>query len=287
MALELDRMALDDIGTNPARLAEAIHWQLGERRGAIPVIAIAKALDVIEIKIEPLRNIEGVLLTTPERNFGSILLNRRSTDRRRRFTAAHELLHFLNPLHRPTAENGFWCSREDMVVRHARSEDWQRRQEVEANTFAIELLAPLKIVQRYLDDRPNLLPVLALSDDLNISREAAARRYVACHTETLAVAFSKESRFLYADWAKEFPSLALRKGGTMPDIPSAATGNGVSEIEPADAGDWLTSPGEAVLTVQTLHQRDGYATTLLNLVSSDDENAGIDDTYERFHRLFG
>ena len=74
-AIKLDRMALDDVGVNPRRLAEAIHAQLGEGSGPVPVNEIARALDIHEIREERLAAIEAALLTTPERGYGSILLN--------------------------------------------------------------------------------------------------------------------------------------------------------------------------------------------------------------------
>ena len=39
--LKLDRMALDDVGVNPKRLAEAIHGQMGEGSGPVPIYEIA------------------------------------------------------------------------------------------------------------------------------------------------------------------------------------------------------------------------------------------------------
>lgn len=99
----LDRIAIEDVGANAVRLAEAIHVQLGDRPGPVPVGEIARALDIVEIRMETLSNIEGALVTTPERGFGSILVNQNSSSRRRRFTIGHELLHFLSPTHRPTS----------------------------------------------------------------------------------------------------------------------------------------------------------------------------------------
>ena len=116
MNLVLDRMALDDVGANPQRIAEAIHEQLGEGSGPVPVREIARALDIVEIREEPLTNIEGALVTTPERGSGSILVNANSDPRRRRFSIGHELGHFLNAWHRPTSPGGFQCSRSDMIA---------------------------------------------------------------------------------------------------------------------------------------------------------------------------
>jgi hypothetical protein len=282
-APKLDRMALDDVGANSERLAAAIHEQLGELPGPVPVESIAEALDIVEIKSEVLYSIEGALITTPERGYGSIAVNSASGRRRQRFTLAHELLHFLNPWHEPTWEQGFRCRRHDMIRDQPDSENRHVRQESEANTFAIELLAPIRRIRAYLRYPADLASVIAMSDELDISKEAATRRYVAKHPETLAVVFSQEERFLYAARSKDFPDLSLHQNLAMPVLPRSS-GN-LSEAEEANPADWIASPQGAGLTAQTLRQRDGYRTTLLHIETPDEDgDAGIDDTYDRFVR---
>ncbi|WP_375459515.1 ImmA/IrrE family metallo-endopeptidase [uncultured Enterovirga sp.] len=117
MTLTLDRMAIEEVGMNPARIAAAIHDQLGDVPGAVLVEAVAYALDIVEIRIEVLARVEGALIAPPERGSGSILLNARSHPRRRRFTLAHELGHYLSPHHVPTAQTGFCCDQSDMISR--------------------------------------------------------------------------------------------------------------------------------------------------------------------------
>jgi Zn-dependent peptidase ImmA (M78 family) len=139
--LSLDRMSVEDVGLNPQRLAESIHAQLQGNLVPVPVREIALALDIDEIREEPLTSLEAALVTTAERDRGKILLNSNSSRRRRRFSVGHELLHFLNPLHQQTAPEGFQCSRADMRVSSA-TQNRHLRQEGEANAFAIELLTP-------------------------------------------------------------------------------------------------------------------------------------------------
>src|SRR5690242_4972028 len=114
--LTLDRMAIEEAGLNPVRLAEAIHAQLGDREGAVPIQEIAASLDIDEIRERPLSNLEAALVTTPERDRGRVLLNSRSSRQRRRFSLGHELLHFLNPVHEQTSADGFHCTRRDMSM---------------------------------------------------------------------------------------------------------------------------------------------------------------------------
>jgi Zn-dependent peptidase ImmA (M78 family) len=91
--LTLDRMAIEEAGPNSERLADAIHVQLGTSKGRVQLTDIATALNIVEIRYAPLKSFEGALLTTPERQNGSILINSRSRLERQRFTLAHELGH--------------------------------------------------------------------------------------------------------------------------------------------------------------------------------------------------
>ena len=286
-ALGLDRMTIEEVGANPVRLAEAIHHQLGDRPGAVPVADIAKALDIVQIRIEPLTNFEGALVTTTERDIGSILVNQRSNPRRRRFTIGHELLHFLNPWHQPTSPEGFWCGQQDMIANQINSEDRHQRQEAEANVFAIELLAPLQRIGPHLRGVPDLAAVLSMSDDLDISKEAASRRYASCHGDTLAVVFSRDNRFLYVHRSEGFPWVSLRKDLPLPALAPSMSESGLSGVEEADSDDWISKADNVLMTAQTLHQQANHAITLLRIVSTDedDDDGGIDDTYERFSRF--
>jgi Zn-dependent peptidase ImmA (M78 family) len=279
---KLDRMALDDVGVNPRRLAEAIHTQLGETSGAVPVKEIALALDIQEIREERLTNIEAALVTTPERDRGAILVNLNSNRQRRRFSVGHELLHFLNPLHLQTTHEGFWCSRTDMIASALDDSDRHARQEAEANAFSIELLTPRRRLQPYLRAPPDLTVVLRLAGDFDVSREAAARRYVELHSATLAAVFCLDGKFSYARRGKEFPALFLKKGQPVSLAGEGAEGQ-VSLIEEVDAADWVYKPPRGTLTAQTLYQQDKFSTTLLQLLDSDDHE-DLDDAYDRFTR---
>ena len=136
--VKLDRMEVEDGANTPEGLAAAIHRQLGDIRGPVPVHAIALALDIHDIREKPLRNFEGALQTDAERDFGIILVNENSSLQRRRYSIGHELGHFLCAWHRKTDSEGFRCRKSDMIVT-AEDTDFLR-QEAEANRFAIELL---------------------------------------------------------------------------------------------------------------------------------------------------
>lgn len=285
-SLKLDRIALDDVGANPQRLAQAIHAQIGEAPGPVPICEIATALDIVTIREEPLTNIEGALVAPPERGYGAILVNARSKPQRRRFTIGHELGHFLNPWHRPSTPDGFRCARADMVITSVTGQNRQLRQEAEANAFAIELLAPSKWVRRYIAAKIDLAQVLAMAEALEISREAAARRYVELHDQPLAVVFSRHFRFLYCERGTSFPPLSLRKNCDLPDLPQMRGNSPLSEVEYAEPQDWLMHPAGIELSAQTLYQQGDYAMTLLRADLPDDEDTpSIDDTVERFQMI--
>lgn len=285
MTLRLDRMALDDVGANPARLAAAVHDQLGEGAGAVPVYDIARALDIVEICFRPLLNIEGALITTPERDIGSILVNNSSNRQRQRFTAGHELLHFLSPFHYPTSPDGFRCSRWDMIERDLVGPDRHRRQEAEANAFAIELLAPRPRIRRYLQGVSDLARALAMAKELDISKEAAVRRYVECHPEPLAVVFGSYGKVVYFDSSKGFPPLAVRPGMPLPELPADPDTQDLTEMEEGEPENWLSRSRGVALSTQTLFQQDVRTMTLLHVVpTEDDDDDRLEDTYERFSR---
>jgi Zn-dependent peptidase ImmA (M78 family) len=266
MGLELDRMAVEEVGANPERLAKAILDQLGGRTGSVPVYDIARALDIDEIREERLTGFEGALVTSREKDRGIILVNLASSRQRRRYTVAHELGHFLNPWHKPVGEEGFRCKKADMATRSGNTRHDQ--QEAEANRFAIELLAPKVRLAPYVAQTADLEHVLAIAAQFDISKEAAARRYVELHDDTLAVVFSRDRMIRYVDRSDAFPSLALRKDDRVPVVSRPKAG--LSRWEEVDARDWLRSPSAGELLAQTLQQQEGFCITLLHMEAGED-----------------
>lgn len=262
MGLSLDRIAIEEVGANPERLAAAIITQLPDLTGAVPVHDVARALDIEEIREERLTSFEGCLLNDQHKSQGSILVNASSAPRRRRYTVGHELGHFLNSRHRPTASDGFRCTKLDMG--DPRGDERHVRQEREANVFAIELLAPRSLLVPRLARPADLEHIVAISEERDISREAAARRYVSLHRECLAVVFSREGKIRYIDKGKEFPSTRVWIGDPVPQLPeSPPDDDRVTSLDEVSAGVWLTYPNTRTLFAQTLFQRDSFAITML------------------------
>ena len=265
--VKLDRMDVDDVATSVDRIAAEIHRQLGDTEPPVPVYEIARALDILEIREAPARNYEAMLLTNAEREFGQICVNtRNSSAQRRRYSVGHELGHFLCTWHRQVAGDGFKCSRQDMAT--PTGDEVHIRQEREANWFAIELLAPKRMLTRYLNRLPDLEQVLAIHSALQISKTAAARRYANLHREPLAVVFATNGLFQYADRGPGFPFINLERGEPLPWLPSAGR-DGISEMVDADPKDWRGLEWTNELSVQMFQQEDGHSIVLLHRPLTD------------------
>lgn len=255
-------MAVDDIATDPVRIAREIHRQLGVIEPPVPVDEIARALDIEHIVASAIRGYEGLLITDAERDRGVIQVNSSSSPQRRRFSVGHELGHFLCGWHKPVYENGFRCTRADMAS--PAGDDTHSMQEREANAFSIELLAPAYLVDPHLKRLPDIERILDLQQRLNISKAAAARRYARLHAQPIAIVFAQHSRFLYAERSSSCPYLTLTRSELLPAIPTSGTDK-ISDMVRMDSGDWFRSHRTNEMSAQVLSQQDGYAMILLTL----------------------
>lgn len=147
-----------------------------------------------------------------------------------------------------------------------------QRQEIEANKFSIELLAPETRMKPHIRGLADLAHVLAAARELDISKQAAARRYVELHSERLAVVFGKNNSIQYPAWNDRFPILLLRGRDDFPrgHIPSE-TRESVSTMDEVDPALWLKWPGTDRLYSQTHFQSDGYSITLLLAETNSDD----------------
>lgn len=266
MTLALDRIEIESAGADPVRLATALLRQLPDLSGAVAIDEVARALDIEDIVATPLASIEGCLQCDALKSQGQIVVNSRSSRQRRRYTIAHELGHFLNERHRPTSEYGFDCTALDMAS--PRRESRRLQQEREANTFAIEVLTPRRLLARHLQPAADLEHALKLATRFDISRAASIRRYVALHGETLAAVFTKDGRVQYVEKGRDFPATAIWNGDAAPQASSKRDGEPLTTLDEAHAAAWLAYPDRRTLYVQTLHQAEGFACTLL-LVEND------------------
>jgi hypothetical protein len=126
---------------------------------------------------------------------------------------------------------------------------------------------------------PNLLHVLAIHEDFDVSKDAAARAYAQHHDEPIAIVVVKDGKVLRAYHHIKFPKLGI---GTNADIPRAScywrfakTRTVPSEVCEVLAGQWLESDwGKPLpdLFEQVFHQQFGYALILLWPELKDDED---------------
>lgn len=275
--LSLDRMAIEEAGPNPSCIAQAVITQLELVSGSMPIERIAYALDIKEIRYEPLNSFEGMLLTPFNRSKGSILINSSSPLERQRFTLAHELGHYLNTTHKPAGQVGFLCAKSDMKVfsdPKRKLLTQHQRQELEANRFAIELLAPKKLLGQYLRVEPDLTIIGKMRTELKLSSEASARRYIELHDEPLAIAFTKDKKIRYVTSNRDEIKPCVWLGDSAPVLPSANLTNKITEFEETASSDWFSKSPSSKVFVQTRYQQNGYA---MSLITFDDDEIGEDE----------
>lgn len=287
--MSFDRFAIEDVGQNPAKLARAIHEQLGRREGSVPVADIAYGLDIQSIEIKDLERCEGVLIMPRNKSKGAIGIKAGARSARQRFTIAHELGHFINQGHLPARSIGddsfgFHCSKQDMKASEfsgAKRLTESQKKEVEANRFAAELLMPKYKLTPYLRPTPNLEHVVRIAQDLEVSREAAANHYVKMHDDPIAIVFSKNNEIRYIAKRDEFPKTFVWNKQPLPHSVKSASA-GLSDIVEDDTDVWLSHPKTEFLEVQTFGQSSYYQMTMLILPTEDDEeHGGVNTSYGR------
>lgn len=246
---------------------------------AIPVVEVALALDIHDLRLHPFDGFEGMLLTNRSRSIGGILANTSKGRRRTRFTVAHELGHFLMERHVLSDDRGFQCRAQDM--RETREGHQHVRQESQANQFAIELLAPAYLTAPVLSSDPDLRDAQRMRDYLDLSLEACVRRMIGYRDEVLAAVWSHNGKVRYSVKGTGFPYVTVGRGDRLP-VTSAA----LRAIQYGQAGftdfvdthplSW-TSRTDLDLYEQTRVGNKGHAVTLLWADSPDpDEDDGED-----------
>lgn len=274
----LDRVALTDI-LGPKLLARGLHEQVGLITGPVPVEEIARALDIVEIRLERFDGFEGMLLTDMVRNRGGILANTRYGSRRARFTIAHELGHFLLERHVLTDEHGFRCRSADM--REERKDTRHRRQEAEANSFAAELLCPASLTNPLLSADPDLRDAQRIRDALDISLEVAVRRMIDLRPEPLAAVWSENGRVRHFWRGDGFPFVTCKqKDRISQETPAARViakaRSGITTFRDAAPMAWSDRP-ECEIREQTRVGKNRHAVTLLWLDQPDHDADGERD----------
>jgi hypothetical protein len=275
--MNFNRMDLADC-TTPEALLAVIHKQQG---GAfpipVPVEEWALALDITAIEDLETEGFEGGLIMFSDRNSGTILVNRHSDRRRRRFTVGHELGHFLLPWHTPRSGQGFLCSKQDMAVFRAKpGGDRYMQMEAEANRFSAGLLMPQAPFRADLRARRNfeVLHVVELADRYDASKEATARRCADLHDDPIAIVISRHGKILRVYPGRDFPRLAVWNGQPVP----SASLTQRAALPPGQASAWDETPADLWLVrargnvcEQALGQKEGFRLTLLTFEPESDD----------------
>lgn len=169
------RMDLDGKGAgSPEGLVTMILKAEKDLPIPVPIEELCLQLDIQEIKPLETEAFEGVLITDISRSSGIVLVNQNRPRQRQRFTIAHELGHFLIPMHIPNEEGKFLCSREDMQRLSAKEHDRRARMEVEANRFASLILIPPPYLRLQLKQcrMPDLQHIPRLARMFDVSKQA-------------------------------------------------------------------------------------------------------------------
>lgn len=273
--LHLNRFELADLH-HPIVLARKVHDLLGTVDSAVLVDEIARALDIVDVRLDRFDGFEGMLLTDRVRSTGAILANTSKGYRRARFTVAHELGHFLMERHELTSDGGFKCRAQDL--RETREGRQHVRQESQANQFAAELLAPTDLVAPLLSPEPDLRDAQRMRDHLDLSLEVCIRRMIGSRDEVLAAAWSFKGEIRCTVEGGEFPYVTVSRGDRLPPISAAyrAVQNaqpGFTEFAEAHPLSW-TSRTDLNLYEQTRVSNNGHAVTLLwaDIPDPDDDD---------------
>jgi Zn-dependent peptidase ImmA (M78 family) len=160
----------------------------------VETIAPTLGLRIIDVDAD---SFEGVLRRIKGRMIGTIALSRSvSNERRRRFTLAHELGHYVLPTH---GDSSSPCRPKDI-------ERWDRSlqvREIEANRFAAAALMPRASIADLYAEEPSFEVVERIANRRGTSFTASAYRYVSLSGERIAVVWSEKGEVKWARGSEE------------------------------------------------------------------------------------
>jgi hypothetical protein len=256
----------------------------------IPIEELCRELDIKSVECHALDGIEGVLITTAERESGLILINETSHRFRQRFTIGHELGHFLIPTHIPGPEGRFMCSRADMLLQHAGEHDRRAMMEVEANRFSALVLIPPPMLRPRLKGDPNLKQLEELAAEFEVSKEAMARAYSLYHDELLAFVITQNGIIRRIYRPPNFPYITAEVGRPAPNSTTVSNRDFMKLVE-CLPDHWIRverGKGAPKLYEQVMKQRNNFAITMLWLemdAKPDDDDFDSDENLTAAERL--
>lgn len=261
-------MDLADCGS-PERLLGVILAHNQDWRPPVDVETFARSVGIIDFMDLEVDGFVGALQTDMEKTKGIILSAAGMPPRRRRFTVAHELGHFLIAAHRGDKR----CTARDLL--ETKRETLHQKEEAQANRFAAGLLMPKPWFVQQTDalGAPAVEHLRALADTYNVSLEAAANRWAELTPEACAFVFLRNGRVRYARPSRTFPLLAVRSGDAAPAGCAARAGVARRPVRVAGS-DWLRSDDRSrhsEVEMQVLDQANSFQTVLLHVDAARDE----------------
>ena len=126
---------------------------------------------------------------------------------------------------------------------------------------------------------------LPLSQALNISREAIARRFFELSHTQIVLIFHHRLTFRFVLKQDDFPRLSIWNAAQIPPINDFTDSRGVTKIERVELGDWLNGMPSGELSAQTLFQQNGFGMTLLVFDGEEDHGEdGVEDAFDLYNR---
>lgn len=274
------RIDLADAGS-PERIVMEILKREPKLPIPVPIEKLCAQLDIVGIKPLTTPGFEGALITGPDKHSGIILYNQASPPKRRRFTIAHELCHFLAPSHVPDSDGRFLCSQSDMLLLSHNEQDRRRRMEVEANRFASLILLPPPRFRQDVDrsHEPNIQHIKELSEKYEVSLEAVSRAYVTFRSDLVSIVITQHGRVLrYYKDDRRFPFVTVPYNAPVPShslLFRKKHQQGIpSDPYEIDAGVWIdVARGRRapVLYEQVYLQSQGFALIMLTIEQTEDD----------------
>lgn len=258
----------------------------------VPIETLCERFDIYSIAELHTEGFEAALLADGVKSIGNILVKAGRSRRRRRFSIAHELGHFLIPAHKVPAEGPLLCTSEQLTLADPREQDHRGKWEVEANQFAAMLLMPPPALRAELHQvrHPDLCDIVRLAGEFDVSKDAMARAVVQYHSAMIAIVVTGNGRVLrHYRRPQRFPWIAVGPLQPVPDgslLHSARRDKGpVSAVEECEPDIWLGDRDArkvASLTEQVLVQQNGFALILLQAELRDDDEPeeGVDRVWQ-------
>lgn len=264
--MKFDREKLSDTPADSIKLAQEIILQARFSSARTPLYEIAYGLGIYDIQEKPLKGIEGSLIVPPGKFEGAILINSAQDKRRKRFTIAHELGHFVHPLHHPENNESFECKSSHMQNLQSNPE-----KENQANIFAAELLLPTAKIKAFVtaNENPSLEDIFMFSESHDVSM-AATIRSISKHLQKQTIFMFHENNLMrYFDSTPQFSFPKFKKHLCLSENCFAfhlkQSPNSFSKTYEVAAKVWIKHPSASTITEQTFTQENGHGITMLNL----------------------